>query len=82
MRTNGPYRKAPSQNQKPRGGYGTDWARLYARLEAVLSATGQDRRQAALKNHVDQKELICRKFGVVCEADVDRIAGQLGLARA
>jgi hypothetical protein len=47
----------------------------------VYTVTGQERKKAVLVNHSDKKEMICRKLGVVCEADIDRIAKNLGLGK-
>ena len=36
-----------------------------------------DRFKAILANHASRPEYICRKLGVVCSADVDRISKKL-----
>lgn len=51
-----------------------DWNRLHAALRSAYSAAGAVRMVAAVDNHADRKEHICRKLGVVSLADVARIA--------
>lgn len=54
-----------------------DWNRLHAALRSTYSAAGAVRMVAAVDNHSDRKETICRRLGVVSLADVSRIAGNL-----
>lgn len=69
-------------SQPSKGGPGTEWARLRARLRAVYVATGQERQTAVLDNHANREEYILRRLGVVCDADVDRISRKLGFGRS
>jgi hypothetical protein len=50
---------------------------LWLRLRTVYSSAGKHRNVAVLDNHKNRKEIICRKFGVVCDADINRIAESL-----
>lgn len=54
-----------------------DWGKLHSSLQNVYSAAGAVRMRAAVDNHSDRKELICRRLGVVSLADVSRIAAGL-----
>lgn len=54
-----------------------DWNKLHSSLRNVYSAAGAGRMQAAVENHSDRKELICRRLGVVSSADLSRIASSL-----
>lgn len=54
-----------------------DWGRLHAALRSTYAAAGASRMVAAVDNHADRKETICRRLGVVSLADVSRIAGSL-----
>lgn len=54
-----------------------NWGHLYERLAAAYRAAGDDRTLAAMENFRDRKETICRKLGVVCDADVVRISAGL-----
>lgn len=49
---------------------------LWTRLAYVAEEVGDPRLRAVLKNHEDRREYICRKLGVVSEADVQRIRDQ------
>lgn len=46
---------------------------LWERLMAVAVKTKDDRLKATLMNHEGRKEHICRKLGVVTEADIKRV---------
>ncbi len=54
-----------------------NWNQLWKQLRDVYSLVGRDRDVAVLDNHVDRKEAICRKLGVVSGADVNRIGKKL-----
>lgn len=60
---------------------GTDWDKLWKRLREVYLVAGQDRQVAVLDNHADRKEEICRKLGVVSDADVGRIGKEVSAFR-
>lgn len=49
---------------------------LWVRLAHIAEEVGDSRLRAVLKNHEDRREYICRKLGVVTEADVQRIRSQ------
>jgi len=51
-----------------------DWPGLHAKLRVVYSVGSLPRMVAALDNFRDRKESICRRLGVICEADVSRIS--------
>lgn len=55
----------------------SDWNALFESLRSVYRKADQQRMVAALDNHKENREAICRKLGVVCEADVSRIASSL-----
>lgn len=59
-----------------------DWEKLHRMLMTVYSMHGLERRAAVLKNFDRRKETICRRLGVVCQADVSRIASTLKAAGA
>lgn len=46
---------------------------LWIRLMSIASKVGDDRMKAALMNHENKKERICRRLGVISEADVQRM---------
>ncbi len=50
---------------------------LWDRLRTVYLSAGKKRQVAVLDNHRNRKELICRKLGVVSDADVNRISASL-----
>lgn len=50
---------------------------LWRRLRTAYLSAGKNRKVAVLDNHENRKELICRKLGVVCDADVNRISASL-----
>lgn len=54
-----------------------DFRKLWERLRSVYVAADKPRMVAVLDNHQDRKEAICRKFGVICDMDVNRISKQL-----
>lgn len=51
-----------------------DFRSLWDKLVASAAASGDSRMTAALLNHEGRKEVICRKLGVVGDADVARVA--------
>ena len=59
----------------------SDWNALYRRLENIYTLSGRDIQKAVLQNHANRKATICRRLGVVSEADIIRIANKLGLKR-
>lgn len=54
-----------------------DWNRLHSSLRDVYSSAGARRMTAVVDNHGDKKETICRRLGVISQADVSRIAARL-----
>ena len=46
---------------------------LWTRLVYAATSAGDERFKATLMNHEGRKEGICRRLGVICLADVDRI---------
>jgi hypothetical protein len=46
---------------------------LWTRLMTMATKAEDDRMKSTLMNHENQKERICRRLGVVSEADVRRI---------
>lgn len=54
-----------------------DWGSLYDGLCTAYRAAGNDRMLAAMENFRDRKETICRKLGVVSDADVARVAARM-----
>lgn len=54
-----------------------NWSDLWSRLRVVFTIAGKKRDVAVLDNFKDRKESICRKFNVVCRADVLRISTEL-----
>jgi len=46
-------------------------------LLGAAEKSGNDRFKAILVNHNTEHEYICRKLGVVCSADVERISNKL-----
>jgi len=54
-----------------------DWTRLHSALRSAYASAGASRMVAAVDNHSDRKEHICRKLGVVSLADVARILAAL-----
>jgi len=55
---------------------------LWTRLVHSAASAGDDRLKAALLNHEGRKEHICRRLGVICLADVDRIEAMVKSRRA
>lgn len=53
------------------------WPALWESLRRTYEAAGLPRKVAVLDNHRDSKEAICRRLGVVSEADVARVAESL-----
>ena len=51
-----------------------NFASLWERLKTVAEMNGDDRLKSMLLNHERRKEYICRKLGVVSDADVNRMA--------
>lgn len=56
---------------------GPDFRALWDRLVAAASASGDGRMRAALVNNEGRKEWICRRLGVVSDADVARVAASM-----
>ena len=50
-----------------------NWQSLFGQLRILYKSYGMDRKAAVLDNHDGNKEAICRKLGVICEADIRRI---------
>lgn len=64
-------RKAAKNKARP------NWSDLWGRLRIVFTVAGKKRDVAVLDNYRYRKESICRKFNVVCRADVLRISTEL-----
>ena len=58
---------------QPKGIVRPNFQALWTRLMTITMSSGDERFRAVLLNHTDKKEYICRKLGVVTEADVQRI---------
>ncbi len=58
-----------------------DWGRLHSSLRNTYAAAGAVRMTAVVDNNSDRKESICRRLGVISDADVSRIAAELGRAK-
>lgn len=54
-----------------------DFQSLWTRLRAAYESAGRGRDVAVLDNFQNRKEMICRKLGVVCAADVDRVSARV-----
>ena len=54
-----------------------NWNELYTRLKNIYSQFGYNRKVAVLDNYQHQKEKICRKLGVISNADLSRISRDL-----
>lgn len=54
-----------------------NFATLWNKLKTVAEVNHDDGLKATLMNHERRKEYICRKLGVVTDADVNRIADQI-----
>ena len=68
-----PYRTPPhiinKQLPKARPNFGALWTILME----VAAKINHDKLKAILTNHNDKQEYICRKFGVICAADIERV---------
>lgn len=53
------------------------FVKLWDHLKLESELAHDDRFKAVLMNHITRKEYICRKLGVVTEADVARVAAEL-----
>lgn len=51
----------------------TDFTALWNRLFHVAESSGDVKLKALLMNHSERREYICRKLGVITEADVNRV---------
>ncbi len=58
-------------------GRNPNWRDLWSRLRTAFAIAGRKRDVAVLDNYGNRKERICRKFNVVCPADVVRIGAKL-----
>lgn len=58
-----------------------DWGRLHSSLRDTYAAAGAVRMTAVVDNHSEKKESICRRLGVISDADVSRIAEKLKRAK-
>jgi len=54
-----------------------NWNQLFSKLEMVYKLNGKTRDVSVLNNFRNHKENICRKLGVICDADVTRISSKL-----
>ncbi len=54
-----------------------NWGKLHSSLSDVYSRAGATRMKAVLESHSERKEIICRRLGVICDADVSRVASSL-----
>ena len=72
-----PYRTPPHKTKKLPAAARPNFQVLWRLLVGAAEKAGNERYKAILTNHSNQQEYICRKLGVVCAADVERIAKQL-----
>lgn len=54
-----------------------DFRRLWGRLRSVYTEYGEIRKLSVLDNHTGNKSGICKRLGVICDSDVNRIALRL-----
>jgi hypothetical protein len=64
-----PYRKKVVRKSRKK----PDWNKLWKQLRNVYEINGRTRQVAVLDNYAGKKEAICRKLGVICGSDVNRI---------
>ena len=55
----------------------SNFSQLWDRLKTEAELSGDDRMVAVLMNHERKKEYICRRLGVISDADVTRVAGKI-----
>jgi hypothetical protein len=69
-----PYRVPPPKSNRALQAARPNFQVLWNLLVGVADKVGNDRFKAILSNHANRQEYICRKLGVICQADVDRIS--------
>jgi hypothetical protein len=72
-----PYRTPPHKLKKHPASHRPNFAILWRLLLGVAEKAGHEKYKALLNNHAEKQEYICRKLGVVCSADVERISKKL-----
>lgn len=55
----------------------SDFRALWDKLVAAASASGDTRLLATLTNNEGRKEWICRRLGIVSDADVARVSSSM-----
>jgi hypothetical protein len=72
-----PYRTPPHKVKKTPTTVRPNFQALWRLLVGAAEKAGNTRYKAILTNHADRQEYICRKLGVVCSADIERITKKL-----
>ena len=72
-----PYQTPPHKLKKLPAAARPNFQVLWRLLVGAAEKAGNDRYKAILTNHANRQEYICRKLGVVCAADVERITKKL-----
>ncbi len=72
-----PIRTAARQPVKRLQAARPNFPALWGMLVTMSAKVENPRFRAVLSNHSTRQEYICRKFGVVCSADVERLAKKL-----
>ncbi len=57
--------------------FDSDFKDLWGRLRSVYSIANKSRMVSVLDNHAYDKKMICKKLGVVCNMDINRISSIL-----
>ena len=72
-----PYHTPPHKIKKQPAGPRPNFQILWRMLVTAAEKVGNEKYKALLNNHSDKQEYICRKLGVICSADVERISKKL-----
>jgi hypothetical protein len=72
-----PYRTPPHKLKKPATAARPNFQALWRLMVGAAEQAGNTRFKAILTNHSDRQEYICRKFGVICAADIARLTKKL-----
>jgi hypothetical protein len=51
-----------------------NWNHIWERLRRTYVTAGLPRQAAVLDNHRESKEAICRRLGVICDVDINRVS--------
>ncbi len=54
-----------------------NFTKLWERLKVEIELLGDQRLKAVVSNHEQRKEYICRKLGIISDADINRLTKQL-----